>query len=161
MKDWNWENIPQLAVNGSHKKSLDFLRNLYEKLVTEYSPEQIKISIISSSPDIVIDKKYLYSEPVTNQNSVADLLIRLDQEILCRYQTFSSAGVKNIKEYNTGKNKIPYIFVLIDDLMKLSESIDQINHLMARAAGIYTVGCTENFSELPMLVRSRFQVENV
>ena len=109
----------------------------------------------------MIDKKYLYSEPVTNQNSVADLLIRLDQEILCRYQTFSSAGVKNIKEYNTGKNKIPYIFVLIDDLMKLSESIDQINHLMARAAGIYTVGCTENFSELPMLVRSRFQVENV
>ncbi|MBE6376030.1 MAG: hypothetical protein E7050_06150 [Lentisphaerae bacterium] len=107
----------------------------------------------------MIDKKYLYSEPVTNQNSVADLLIRLDQEILCRYQTFSSAGVKNIKEYNTGKNKIPYIFVLIDDLMKLSESIDKINLIKSRAAGIYTVGCTENYSELPMTLRGYFQVK--
>lgn len=161
MKDWNWEEIPCLAVNGSQKKSADFLKNLYNKLITEYSSEQMKIAIISSLSDFVIDEKYSYTKPVTDQNSIADLLIKLNQEISYRYQTFSSAGVKNIKEYNADKITMPYIFVFIDDLMKLSESIDQISLSKSRAAGIYTIGCTENYSELPMILRSYFQVENI
>ena len=161
MKNWNWEEIPCLAVNGSRKNSIDFLESLYEKLITEFSSEQMKISIISSYADFAVDKKYLYDEAVINQDTVADLLIKLNQEISCRYQTFSSAGVKNIKEYNADKIKMPYIFVFIDDLMKLSESIDKINLIKSRAAGIYTVGCTENYSELPMTLRCYFQVKSI
>ena len=121
----------------------------------------MKIAIISSSVDFAVDKKYLYAEPAINQNSVADLLIKLNQEILSRYQTFSSAGVKNIKEYNADKITMPYIFVFIDDLINLSDSIDKISFIKARAAGIYTIGCTENYSNLPMTVRSNFFKENI
>ena len=161
MKNWNWEEIPCLAVNGSQKKSVDFLKNLYNTLITKYSSEQMKIAIISSSVDFAVDKKYLYAEPAINQNSVADLLIKLNQEILSRYQTFSSAGVKNIKEYNADKITMPYIFVFIDDLINLSDSIDKISFSKARAAGIYTIGCTENYSDLPMTIRSNFFKENI
>ena len=56
---------------------------------------------------------------------------------------------------------MPYIFVFIDDLIKLSDSIDKISFIKARAAGIYTIGCTENYSDLPMTVRSNFFKENI
>ncbi len=161
MKNWNWEEIPCLAVNGIPQKTVDFLKILYNTLITKYSSEQMKIAIISSLSDFVIDEKYLYTKPVTDQNAIADLLIKLNQEILYRYQTFSSAGVKNIKEYNAVKIKMPYIFVFIDDLINLSDSIDKISFSKARAAGIYTIGCTENYSDLPMTVRSNFFKENI
>ena len=73
-----------------------------------------------------------------------------------RYGLLQRNQVVNIKEYNADKITMPYICVLIDDLIKLSDSIDKISFIKARAAGIYTIGCTENYSDLPMTVRSDF-----
>jgi S-DNA-T family DNA segregation ATPase FtsK/SpoIIIE len=70
-----------------------------------------------------------------------------------RYQELAKAGVRNIEGYNknrTGKNKMPYLVLVIDELADLMMAgFDEVEHILcrlaqlARAIGIHLIVATQ------------------
>ena len=77
----------------------------------------------------------------------------LNQEMDNRYQELANAGVRNIEGYNknrTGKNKMPYLVLVIDELADLMMAgFDEVGHILcrlaqlARAIGIHLIVATQ------------------
>lgn len=93
---------------------------------------------------------HLICPVVTDPKKVASALAWVTSEMDERYQLLAKEGVRNIEAYNSKKEKLPYIVVIIDELADLMMvARDQIESAIARlaqlsrAVGIHLVLATQ------------------
>jgi S-DNA-T family DNA segregation ATPase FtsK/SpoIIIE len=113
-------------------------------------PKKVEFSMYRDIPHLLT--------PVINDPKVATATLKwLSEEMDRRYELIESVGARDIKSYNTKRNrgitntpKLPYIVVIIDELADLmviaanevEEYIQRISQL-ARAAGIHLIVATQ------------------
>lgn len=91
----------------------------------------------------------LASDVITDTASVIPALTLLDDEIDRRYALLSSAGAKDVAEYNRRTQKaLPYIIVVFDEFADCIKTLDKFENAYCRLArqsaqaGVYTVLCS-------------------
>ncbi|MGE5542773.1 MAG: DNA translocase FtsK 4TM domain-containing protein, partial [Bacillota bacterium] len=111
-------------------------------------PKMVELSVYDGIPHLV-------APVVTDPKKAAGALRWVVREMEKRYQTFVSAGVRDIGKYNQaavalGEDRLPFIVVVIDELSDLMmvapvDVEDAIFRLaqMARASGIHLVVATQ------------------
>ncbi|MGE5484531.1 MAG: DNA translocase FtsK [Ignavibacteriales bacterium] len=111
-------------------------------------PKMVELSVYDGIPHLV-------APVVTDPKKAAGALRWVVREMEKRYQTFVSAGVRDIAKYNQaaaalGEERLPFIVVVIDELSDLMmvapvDVEDAIFRLaqMARASGIHLVVATQ------------------
>ncbi|MGI6378012.1 MAG: DNA translocase FtsK [Bacilli bacterium] len=134
------------------------LNTIIISLLMRATPDEVKIMLID--PKRVEFSSYsniphLLCPVITDAKKAAVALDKLCTEMDNRFTLFSEAGKKNITFYNNyvksiGKEPLPYIIVIIDELGDLmtvaknevEESIRRITQL-ARASGIHLIVATQ------------------
>jgi S-DNA-T family DNA segregation ATPase FtsK/SpoIIIE len=109
-------------------------------------PKRVELTPYNSIPQLAIPVI------VTTEKAI-DALRWLNQEMDNRYQELAKVGVRNIEGYNktrTGKDKMPYIVLVIDELADLMMAgFDEVEHILcrlaqlARAIGIHLIVATQ------------------
>ena len=134
------------------------INTLLCSLLFKADPDQVKLILID--PKMVELTNYngiphLLSPVVTDAKKAAGVLRWLCKEMENRYEQFAGFGVRDITRFNqmaiqNGKENLPYIVVVIDELADLMmvaprDVEDAIQRLaqMARAAGIHLVVATQ------------------
>ena len=109
-------------------------------------PKRVELTPYNSIPQLAIPV-------IVNAEKAIEALRWLNQEMDNRYQELARAGVRNIEGYNknkTGKNKMPYLVLVIDELADLMMAgFDEVEHILcrlaqlARAIGIHLIVATQ------------------
>ncbi|MFY9814573.1 MAG: DNA translocase FtsK, partial [Dehalococcoidales bacterium] len=109
-------------------------------------PKRVELTPYNSIPQLAIPV-------IVTAEKAIDALRWLNQEMDNRYQELAKAGVRNIEGYNktrTGKDKMPYIVLVIDELADLMMAgFDEVEHILcrlaqlARAIGIHLIVATQ------------------
>ncbi|RJQ31053.1 MAG: DNA translocase FtsK [Actinobacteria bacterium] len=153
-------SMPHLLIAGATGSGKSVcINSLLTSLLCRATPEQLKMILIDPKRVELAffnDIPHLAAPVVTNPKNAANALAWAVGEMERRYEIFHSTGVKNIKGYNSLKNKpedgknLPYIIVVIDELADLMmvaarEVEDAICRLaqLARATGIHLVIATQ------------------
>lgn len=154
--------MPHLLIAGATGSGKSVcINSLISSILISKHPEELKLLLID--PKKVEFAPYtkiphLMSEVVTDPMLASAALKKIVVEMEERYQTFASAGVRNIIGYNekikenpeANEKLMPWIVVIIDELADLMAvagkdvemSIQRITQL-ARAAGIHLVVATQ------------------
>ena len=151
-------DFPHLLVCGTtgSGKSI-FMHSLIMSLIMRNTTDELKLIMVD--PKRVEFAKYkemphLLCPPINDPMKAYYALNKLVDEMENRYNLFEDTGVSNLKQYNqeaeeNGREKLPYIVLIIDefaDLMdtnrKCSEPVVRIGQ-KARAAGIHMVIATQ------------------
>ncbi|MDX2141177.1 MAG: DNA translocase FtsK 4TM domain-containing protein [Chloroflexota bacterium] len=151
-------SMPHLLIAGTTGSGKSVCVNsIIASLLITNSPEQLKF--------IMVDPKrveltayngipHLVAPVVVELERIVSVLKWVTREMDERYRKFSSAGARNIEDFNkhlpAGETRMPYIVVIIDelaDLMMLApeETERVITRLaaLARATGIHLVIATQ------------------
>ena len=109
-------------------------------------PKRVELTPYNSIPQLAVPV-------IVNAEKAIEALRWLNQEMDNRYQELAKAGVRNIEGYNknrTGKNKMPYLVLVIDELADLMMAgFDEVEHILcrlaqlARAIGIHLIVATQ------------------
>ena len=109
-------------------------------------PKRVELTPYNSIPQLAIPV-------IVTAEKAIEALRWLNQEMDNRYQELAKVGVRNIEGYNktrTGKDKMPYIVLVIDELADLMMAgFDEVEHILcrlaqlARAIGIHLVVATQ------------------
>ena len=109
-------------------------------------PKRVELTPYNSIPQLAVPV-------IVNAEKAIEALRWLNQEMDNRYQELAKAGVRNIEGYNknrTGKTKMPYIVLVIDELADLMMAgFDEVEHILcrlaqlARAIGIHLIVATQ------------------
>jgi S-DNA-T family DNA segregation ATPase FtsK/SpoIIIE len=106
-------------------------------------PKMVELAPFNNLP-------HLLCPVVTEAKKAAVALSWVVNEMEARYQLFAEKGRRNIKAYNQGSEKIPYIVVIIDELADLMAiTPDQVEGAisrlaqLSRAVGIHLVLVTQ------------------
>jgi S-DNA-T family DNA segregation ATPase FtsK/SpoIIIE len=109
-------------------------------------PKRVELTPYNSIPQLAIPV-------IVTAEKAIDALRWLNQEMDNRYQELAKVGVRNIEGYNknrTGKDKMPYIVLIIDELADLMMAgFDEVEHILcrlaqlARAIGIHLIVATQ------------------
>ena len=78
-------------------------------------PKRVELTPYNSIPQLAVPV-------IVNAEKAIEALRWLNLEMDNRYQELAKAGVRNIEGYNknrTGKNKMPYLVLIIDELADL------------------------------------------
>ena len=150
-------NLPHLLVAGAtgSGKSVG-LRTIIASLIFNKTPDEMKL--------ILIDKKqvelttfenmpHLIAPVITDNVAAINVLYYLYEEMKNRFRKLKRANTRNIENYNDeieGKEKLPYIVVVIDELYNLLSTsrkdcefyLSQIAS-MSRAVGIHLILSTQ------------------
>jgi len=151
--------MPHLLVAGSTGSGKSVCINcIIMSLLYRAIPEEVKLIMID--PKVVELGVYngiphLMIPVVKNPKKAAGALAWAVQEMTNRYNLFADSGVRDMSGYNewavnNGKEKIPHIIIIIDELADLmmvahdtvEESICRLAQ-MARAAGMHLVIATQ------------------
>ena len=160
-KDTNWKshfldfketNALLIAGATASGKSL-FLNTILYTLIKRLSPDQIKFVLIDPKrvefPPYK-ESPYLYTDIVQEPSECVKTLIELTKEMDRRFELLADREELDIESYNySQKDKLPYIFILIDELSDLmftdgkncEESLENLCQ-MGRAVGIHLVIAT-------------------
>lgn len=151
-------SMPHLLIAGTTGSGKSVCVNaVIASILIRNSPDQVKF--------IMVDPKrveltgyngipHLVAPVVVELERIVGVLKWVTREMDRRYSEFSHAGARNIEDFNShlpeGKDKLPYIVVIIDelaDLMMLApdETERVITRLaaLARATGIHLVIATQ------------------
>jgi S-DNA-T family DNA segregation ATPase FtsK/SpoIIIE len=148
---------PHLLVAGTTGSGKSIcLNSIILSLIASKSPDEIKLILIDSK---IVEFSIYNGIPHLIKNKVKekDLTINFDfliQEMRNRYELLSKKSVRDIKSYNelvTGKKKLPYIVLIIDEFAdfinsgnrKTLEEKIQTLASMSRAVGIHLVIATQ------------------
>jgi len=146
--------MPHMLVAGStgSGKSVG-LNAMLVSLLCKKRPDELKV--------ILIDPKRLEFAPyadiphllfpiVTNPRKAVPVLKWVVQEMEDRYDIMAQVGARNIVDYNSGRDKMPFIVIIIDELADLMmvagkdvETYIARTAQMARAAGIHMIVATQ------------------
>ncbi len=150
---------PHLLVAGStgSGKSVS-INTILASILLRYKPTDVQLVLVD--PKMVEFAPFhgiphLLSEVITDANDANNVLHSMVEEMEDRYRLMASMGAKKIEELNVkllaeGKDKLPYIVIVIDELADLmmvaakevEESIMRITQ-KARAAGIHMILATQ------------------
>ncbi len=150
---------PHLLVAGStgSGKSVS-INTILASILLRYKPTDVQLVLVD--PKMVEFAPFhgiphLLSEVITDANDANNVLHSMVEEMEDRYRLMASMGAKKIEELNVkliaqGKEKLPYIVIVIDELADLmmvaakevEESIMRITQ-KARAAGIHMILATQ------------------
>lgn len=151
--------LPHLLIGGTTNSGKSVcLRTIIANFLCAYTPDELKFLMIDLKEVELNSYKSIphLLHPIINQPDTAiSVLDGLDSEISDRFAKFATMGVKDIATYNvkvngTGKDKMPYVVILIDniyDLMELrlkdfGEVVKRIAN-RARAAGVHMILSTQ------------------
>ena len=157
---------PHMLVAGSTGcgKSV-CINNIIMSIIMRTTPDEVKMVLVDPKKvefSVYDGIPHLLMPVVTDPKKANVALQKIVVEIDERYDIFKNSGTKNIISYNEeiekelkknpdcGKQKMPYILVIIDELADLmlvaakevEESIMRITQL-ARAAGIHLIVATQ------------------
>lgn len=153
------ERMVHLLVAGATGSGKSVCVNtLLCSLLFKASPAELRLLLID--PKVVELSAYngtphLLTPVITDPRRAAGSLRWLVKEMEKRYESFAQVGARDIGRYNqeasqSGRQQMPYIVVVIDELADLmmvapAEVEDTIQRLaqMARAAGIHLVVATQ------------------
>ena len=153
------KDAPHMLIAGTtgSGKSV-FIDDILLSIMFNATPEEVRL--------LLIDPKYVELMPyngvphllrpvIQNTEESLDAFRWIEDEIMRRYDEFSSEDVKNIETYNElrenrGENSLPRILIVIDEYMDLimdnpkeiNELVDRIAR-MGRAAGIHLILATQ------------------
>ncbi|MFC2048216.1 DNA translocase FtsK [Chloroflexota bacterium] len=109
-------------------------------------PKRVELVMFNSIP-------HLAAPVIVDAGKALDALRWLSQEMNQRYQTLATASARNIEGYNKdkqGKEKMPYLVLVIDELADLMMTGgDEVEHTLcrlaqlSRAVGIHLVVATQ------------------
>ncbi|MDN5347733.1 MAG: segregation ATPase FtsK/SpoIIIE, family [Clostridia bacterium] len=153
--------MPHLLIAGATGSGKSVCLNaLICSMLFKATPKELKLLMID--PKMVELSQYngiphLLAPVITQPKKAATALHWMVNEMEKRYELFAAAGVKDISRFNRlryketeGKDILPYIVILIDELADLmmvapADVEDAICRLaqMARAAGIHLVVATQ------------------
>ena len=118
----------------------------YDTRLIMIDPKRVELVQFNSLP-------HLSTPVIVDTNKAVNALRWLNQEMDMRYQKLAAAGARNIEGYNktrTGKDKMPNIVLIIDELADLMMSgFEEVEHILcrlaqlARAIGIHLVVATQ------------------
>ncbi|WP_353892032.1 DNA translocase FtsK 4TM domain-containing protein [Proteinivorax hydrogeniformans] len=155
----DFKQMPHLLVAGATGAGKSVcINSLIASILFKAKPDEVKFLMID--PKVVELNVYngiphLLSPVVTDPKNASYALKKMVKEMEDRYAKFASLNVKDIAKYNAHSKtdedeKMPYIFVIIDELADLmmvasNEVEDCICRLAqkARAAGIHLVVATQ------------------
>jgi S-DNA-T family DNA segregation ATPase FtsK/SpoIIIE len=151
--------MPHLLIAGATGSGKSVCVNvLVSCLLYRNSPEDVRLMMVD--PKMVELTVYngvphLLSPVVTQMDKVVGVLQWALREMERRYQLFADTTVRNVQRYNekmgtAGRQKLPYIVLIIDELADLmmvapEDVEDAVCRLaqLARAAGIHLVIATQ------------------
>jgi S-DNA-T family DNA segregation ATPase FtsK/SpoIIIE len=151
--------MPHLLLGGMTGSGKSVCLNaMIATLLCTYPPDYLQLALID--PLQVELKHYiglphLFAPVVTRSEQVVELLQTINGELDHRFTTFSKLGVRDLVAYNlttgrTGKTTIPYLVVVIDNLVDLmlqaaAEVEQPLTRLgaMGRSAGVHLVFATQ------------------
>ncbi|HXF43855.1 MAG TPA: DNA translocase FtsK, partial [Candidatus Paceibacterota bacterium] len=129
--------IHSLIISLLYKNSPDML-----KLIM-IDPKRVELSVYDGIP-------HLLSPVITDNKKSLGVLRWAVSEMDRRYELLLQAGARDIKSYNQGREKLPYLLIVIDELADLMASFGRevegsIIRLaqMSRATGIHLVVSTQ------------------
>ncbi len=153
------KKLPHLLIAGTtgSGKSVG-INGMILSLLYRNSPEQLKFVMIDPKMlefSIYNDIPHLLTPVITKPKQAITALNNMVSEMERRYALMSESRTKNIDNYNEkmaeqGREKLPYIVVIIDELADLMmTSGKEVEHSigrlaqMARASGIHLIVATQ------------------
>ncbi|MCP6720131.1 MAG: DNA translocase FtsK [Patescibacteria group bacterium] len=129
--------VHSLLISLLYKNSPETLRLIL------IDPKRVELSVYNGIP-------HLMSPVITKNKEAMGALRWAISEMERRYQLLLEAGARDIKSYNRGKERLPYLLVVIDELADLMSSYGRevegsIIRLaqMSRATGLHLVVSTQ------------------
>lgn len=151
----NLATMPHMLVAGTTGSGKSVaIHTILLSLLFKHTPETCRLILIDPKMlelSMYNDLPHLLTPVVTEPKMAVVALKWAIQEMEKRYRLLSSAGVRNLADYNAKHTeKLPYIVIIVDELADLmlvaGKEIDSsIQRLaqMARAAGIHVILATQ------------------
>lgn len=155
----NFNEFPHLLVAGTtgSGKSI-YIHSVIATLIMRVSPDDLKIVLVDPKQVEMTkyrDMPHLLCPIITQASQAKVMLSKLVDEMNNRYSLFYNAeGSSNIEQYNewaleNGKDKLPYVVVVLDEYADLVDTCKEISQPVvsiaqkARAAGIHLLISTQ------------------
>ena len=153
-------DMPHCLISGATNSGKSVCANtIILSLLMNYKPSEIRLIMVDPKRVEMLfykDIPHLLCPIITEAEKARVALDKLCIEMDKRFTTFSNNGVKNIASYNekmveTGKNKMPFILLVVDEFAELmlsknhaivEEKIQKLAQL-GRAAGIHLLLATQ------------------
>lgn len=158
----SFEDYPNLLVYGIQRSGKsNFIENIIFNILLKSSPSNNKLIIIDTRrleyaslngiPHLICPIIFDYQKAYMALDKVIDI-------INARYDILSKNNFKDIEKYNSmldqsNTNKLPKLFIIIDDLIDLvefskSEIVEKISLIIqkGRQVGVYIIVATSNIS---------------
>ncbi len=147
-----------LVVGNSGMGKSYFLCKYIKELSIKTKKDQLKLALIDCKKtefEPFCKNKNLYEPIAFNQEDAISLIAKIAREINIRLEEIKKSGVDDIQAYNKvvkGKNKFPYIILIIDELSLIMTKKDSvvINLVIKKIleystkVGIYVTLCTRD-----------------
>ncbi|KKU94473.1 MAG: Cell division FtsK/SpoIIIE [Candidatus Jorgensenbacteria bacterium GW2011_GWA1_48_13] len=148
------DKMPHLLVAGATGSGKSILiHSLIISLLYKNSPEMLKLIMIDPKRvelSVYDGIPHLLSPVITDNKKALGVLRWVVSEMDRRYELLLQAGARDIKSYNSGSEKLPYLLIVIDELADLMASFGRevegsIIRLaqMSRATGLHLVVSTQ------------------
>lgn len=171
--DENPDLAHALIGGGTGSGKSTFLHDIIANAAWFYSPEELQFILLDMKSVEFGIYRHLPNVQVLSTKSEkaygANLLAYVCEEINRRKRVFGDAGCKDIKEYNSGQQKVPRILVVIDEFQNLfvqegaignlkeanlSKKIESAFNVIlkeGRAFGIHFILATQNAADIPSI----------
>jgi len=154
---WDLRDMPHLLIAGATGSGKSVCINaILASLLYRADPMRLRIALIDPKRvelSVYAGLPHLCAPVISEVRLVVRFLKWLCREMDARYELLSEVSCRNIEEYNSiveGKEKLPYIVVVIDELADLMMTApgDVETYIcrlaqMARAVGIHLVVATQ------------------
>lgn len=153
-------DMPHCLISGATNSGKSVCANtIILSLLMNYKPSEVRMIMVDPKRVEMLfykDIPHLLCPIITEAEKARVALDKLCVEMDKRFTTFSNNGVKNIASYNekmveAGKNKMPFILLVVDEFAELmlsknhavvEEKIQKLAQL-GRAAGIHLLLATQ------------------
>ncbi len=148
------EKMPHLLIAGSTGSGKSIaVHSLLISLLYKNSPEMLRLILIDPKRvelSVYDGLPHLMSPVITESKKAMGVFRWIINEMERRYELLLQAGARDIKSYNSKKENLPYLLIVIDELADLMASYGRevegsIIRLaqMSRATGIHLVVSTQ------------------
>lgn len=147
---------------GSGKTTL--LKTMIISMAMQFSPEQVNLYILDfGGRSLGVFEELPHTAMVIRENEEEKLWLFADwirQETSRRKQLFEREKVANFDQYRRKKADLPAIFVVVDNLLRMSTLYDQIDSLLIELSmtgsdcGVHLVFTSNNINKTSMNLRT-------